>query len=63
MQCIDCKTENNHQFSLWDRIRIFFFYRFSKEIKDLGDDKYTKGFGEGYKQGFEHCKEFNRLTK
>ncbi len=42
------------QDSQWDRIRLFFFNFFHNDIIDLSQDKYTQGFGDGYRTGFLH---------
>lgn len=44
--------------TLWELIRNWLFYRlFPKDITDLSEDKYTKGFGDGYKMGRKHLAE------
>ncbi len=55
MRCALCKKE--HPLSLWDKIRLFFFSFFKEDIQDLSDDKFTKGFGEGYVMGYKRAKE------
>lgn len=38
-----------------ERITRWIFYRmFPKQIIDLGAEKFTQGFGDGYKKGHEH---------
>jgi len=55
-QCADCKR-NDAVMTLAERFRWWLFWHFGKEVKDLGDDKYTKGYGEGYRQGYAHARE------
>lgn len=48
----------------WEKIRGLFFRKFTKEIKDLRDDRYTQGIGDGYKLGMIRAKEIsNDLAK
>ncbi len=50
MRCTICKKDRG--MTRWDKIRLFFFGFFKEDIQDLSEDKYTKGFGEGYKEGY-----------
>lgn len=60
MKCIICKKEGQ-PIHLKDRIRLWFFnHMFYEERQDLSEDKYTKGFGEGYKIGFQQSKEHQK---
>lgn len=36
----------------WERVRYWFFSRFHQDILDLGSQKYTQGFADGYKEGY-----------
>lgn len=57
--CRKIKTD-----TLWEKIRMFFFRRFKKDIQDLRDDRYTQGIADGYKLGMERAKEIsNDLAK
>lgn len=51
MRCIICKEEN--EYTLWDKVRLFLFGFFKEDIQDLSEDKFTKGFGEGYAAGYD----------
>src|SRR5689334_14838185 len=48
--------------SRWDKIRLRFFHIFHKDIIDLSQDKYTQGFGDGYKVGHTHAVEANKKS-
>lgn len=53
MRCAICKKEADQ--STWDKIRLWILHHvFSEDIQDLIEDKFTKGFGEGYLTGFKH---------
>lgn len=41
----------------WDKIRIKLFHLFHNDIIDLGQDKFTQGFADGYVMGRKHYKE------
>ncbi len=43
----------------WDKVRLFFFNFFHADIMDISSQKYTQGFGDGYKAGFKSCDERN----
>lgn len=36
-----------------DRLRLWLFQRFHQDIVDLSQDKYTQGFSDGYKAGWD----------
>lgn len=54
MRCRDCRKLSKELDTPWQRIRLWFFFKvFKDESYDLGCDKFTEGFGQGYKVGFE----------
>lgn len=52
-KCAQCR-KNPIQDSRWDKVRLWFFHWFHADIIDLSQDKYTQGFGDGYKTGRDH---------
>lgn len=56
-RCRDCRKKSEQIDSRWDRIRLWFFNIFTDDITDLSSDKFTQGYGEGYKAGFDRAKE------
>lgn len=56
-KCLTCRKTTEELDSRWDRIRQWFFHRFHEDIIDLSQDKYTQGFGDGYKKGFAEARE------
>lgn len=59
-KCLECRKQTKELDSVWDRIRLWFFNRFHKDIIDLSQDRYTQGFGDGYKNGVQMTKERER---
>lgn len=55
--CKGCKETEVRQRNWWERLRHFCFRAFEEEVKDLRGEKFTEGFGQGYKTGFEAAKE------
>lgn len=55
MKCRSCRKISVDLDTWWDRIRLWFFYRFKNDVFDLGNDKFTEGFGEGYQAGFKEA--------
>lgn len=41
--------------SRWDKLRNWMFRFFHQDIQDLSQEKFTQGFGDGYKKGYEHA--------
>ncbi len=62
-KCLQCRKLSNELDSTWDRIRMWLFNRFHSDILDLSQDKYTQGFGDGYKTGYAHAKDQNVASK
>lgn len=56
MTCTSCHKLNTEPLTYWQRFRKWCFEWFVEDVKDLRDDRYTQGFGEGYKNGFEQGK-------
>ena len=63
MKCETCRKADVYD-STWDKIRIFFFHFFHKDIIDLSQDNFTQGFADGYVAGRKHEHESaKRLAK
>lgn len=62
MKCSDCRRLEAEMDTWWDKIRLFFFHRFHQDIIDLSQDKFTQGFSDGYKKGYEHAQANQRFT-
>lgn len=43
--------------SWWDKVRTFFFNFFKTDIIELSEQKYTRGFADGYAAGFKKAEE------
>lgn len=56
-KCLQCRKVTEELDSWWDRVRLWLFNRFHEDIIDLAQDKFTQGFGDGYKEGFKQAKE------
>lgn len=54
-KCYTCRKEEADIDTWWDRVRLFFFYRFGEDVADLSQQKYTQGFADGYKSGWERA--------
>lgn len=52
MKCATCRKDEAID-TWWEKIRFWFFSRFHQDILDLAQEKYTMGFGDGYKKAFE----------
>lgn len=60
-KCPDCRTKEAELTTWWERLKNRVFRLFSEEIIDLSQDRYTQGFGDGYKMGGDHASEhFNK---
>lgn len=57
-KCQECRVNEVAHYTRWERMRRWFFRKFTDDIQDLKDDCYTRGFGEGYKSGFTHGESF-----
>jgi hypothetical protein len=54
-KCIDCR-KNEALDTRWERIRHWFFFKmFPRDIISFSQEKFTQGFADGYKTGFEHA--------
>ena len=62
MKCQSCKDAEVLD-TRWDKIRLWFFNRFKKDIEDLRMDYYTKGISQGYQNGFKQAVEYEKLKK
>jgi hypothetical protein len=55
--CESCKKAEVSNLKWWERLRLYLFRFFTEEAKDLSVDASTKGFGSGYRIGFEAAKQ------
>lgn len=56
MRCPDCRKKQLELTTPWERFRFWMFRTlFVEEYADLTQEKYTQGFGDGYKTGFEQA--------
>ena len=58
-KCLNCRKKVDELDSVWDRVRGWFFNKFHEDIIDLSQDKYTQGYGDGYKAGWARYKELS----
>lgn len=53
MKCPTCRKNELELTSRWDRFKVWAFHKlFPIEVVDLSQEKFTQGFGDGYKEGF-----------
>lgn len=52
MKCQSCRKDDA-VLTWWERLRFWCFQRFHQDILDLSQEKYTMGFGDGYKKACE----------
>lgn len=58
MRCPDCRRKELELTTLWERFRWWVFKTvFADEYTDLGQERFTQGFGDGYKEGFNRATE------
>lgn len=50
MKCKACRKDEAI-LTTWERVRNWFFCRFSQDVIDLAQEKFTLGYGEGYAKG------------
>jgi hypothetical protein len=62
MTCDECRKAQVLD-TKWDRIRLWFFRRFKRDIEDLRSQSYTQGIGQGYKLGFNQAVEYENAKK
>lgn len=56
-KCSQCKKQEVED-SLWDRFRLFLFYRlFPNDVQDTMTDSILRGYGAGYDTGRKHERE------
>lgn len=54
-KCANCKSLAAES-TWWERTRYWLMFRlFPEDMDNLANEKYTRGFGVGYKQGFQAC--------
>lgn len=58
--CKVCKKKEVAAKTWWERIRAKAFQVFGTDIVDLGADKFTEGFGEGYRKGWDHSAQISK---
>lgn len=54
MRCTSCRKAEVLD-TWWDKIRVFFFRQFKRDLEDFRMDFYTQGISEGYKLGFNQA--------
>lgn len=54
-KCSQCRKLDAELDTWWDKVRLWCFYRFSRDVIDLTQEKYTQGFSDGYRVGYEHA--------
>lgn len=61
MRCPDCRKKEIELTTRWERFRWWMFKTlFADEYADLGQERFTQGFGDGYKEGFKRAEELNK---
>ena len=59
MRCTDCRKKEAEVTTVWERTKDWLLYKlFSEEVSDVKAQSFTQGFGDGYKMGWEHSKNF-----
>lgn len=54
MICSQCRQKSKELDTRWERMRNWLFnHLFPTDILDLSQTKFTQGFADGYKMGFE----------
>ena len=62
MKCECCRKAE--VLDTWfDKVRIFFFRQFKRDLEDFRMDFYTQGISEGYKLGFNQALEYENAKK
>ena len=56
MLCTACRKVPEMR-TRWEKFRAWIMHWFHEEMLEWGDEKFTQGFGEGYKAGHYHAKE------
>lgn len=61
-KCTSCRQQEVKP-TKWEVFRYkVMFYLFGEDLGNLIQEKYTQGFGDGYKYGFEACRSME-ITK
>lgn len=64
MKCQTCRKSELELTTRWDRLKAWTLRKlFSVEAADLSQEKFTQGFGDGYKEGFDRAKELEVLQR
>lgn len=59
MICSSCRKTEVENYTWWQRTRSRLFVKlFPTDYVDLSQEKYTQGFSDGYKTGFQHCQNY-----
>lgn len=62
-KCSQCRRASDLLDTRWDKIRLWLFHHlFAADITDLSQDKFTQGFSDGYKAGFERGEQMFEKT-
>ncbi len=59
-KCNQCRKNNSELDSTWDRVRLFFFNFFHNDIIELSQDRFTQGFADGYKAGWDRVESLRK---
>lgn len=61
MKCSECRQHDVLD-TRWERIKRWALYKmFPDQVIDFNQERYTQGFGDGYKRGFAHGNEIKPL--
>lgn len=55
MKCTSCRKEEVQPTWWEDKKYKLMHYLFGEEVKNLAQEKYTQGFGDGHKMGYLAC--------
>src|SRR6185369_17272427 len=56
-KCLTCRKSEMESTTWWERMKSRMFHLFHEELLDYGQEKFTQGFGDGYKKGREEMQQ------